>query len=139
MKKTAKRICLLLAVLSLLLAGCGRRKPQSGQPQQRIVTGISVTFQNGPLQSRRQYTSSVKMRAVLNYLRWIDPYGTPAEDPETVEGSEFRIVVQFSDATEKIYLQKADRFMQIDGAPWQNIRPENAMTLGKILGSMESD
>ena len=136
MKKSFFLIC-LLTVLSAFLWGCSRRDaPQNAGP---VVTRIAVTCQNGPVQTQRSYTSPVKMRAILNYLRWIDPYGVPQEDPEQVDGTLFRIVMIFSDGSEKVYLQKADRYMQIDGAPWKTVDPQKALTLSQILGQMKSD
>ena len=139
MKMTAKKLLTLFLIFAVVLVGCGRRDSETATQPHRIVTGVSVSFRNGPMEMHRQYTTSAKMRAILNYLRWIDPYGTPAEDPENVAGSEYHIVLHFSDDSQKVYRQKADRFMQVSGAPWKNINPENAMTLGKILGQMESD
>lgn len=136
MKKSFFLIC-LLTVLSAFLWGCSRRN--APQNPGHVVTRIGVTCQNGPVQTQRSYTSSVKMRAILNYLRWIDPYGVPQEDPEQVDGTLFRIVMVFSDGSEKVYLQKADRYMQIDGAPWKTVDPQKALTLSQILGQMKSD
>ena len=91
------------------------------------------------MESVRHYTSATKMRAILNYLRWIDPYGTPSEDPEIMEGSLFQIVMRFSDGSEKIYRQKADRYMQIGSSGWLRIDPQKALTLSQMLGQMTSD
>ena len=79
------------------------------------------------------------MRAILNYLRWIDPYGKPEEDPEKVSGSDFQIVVTYSDGCQKTYIQKADRFLLEDGYGWRRIDPARAVTLSQILGKMQSD
>ena len=133
MKKT---ICILILTL-FFLSGCRSEDP--AQSVSRVVTDITVTCDNGSIQTQRYYTSSVKMRAILNYLRWIDPYGIPAEDPERIGGSLFRIVMKFSDGSQKVYLQKADRYMQIDGKDWMTIDAEKALTLSKMLGEMESD
>ena len=135
MKKSTVKLVILL-IFSVLLTGC-RSTPQQGIS--RSVTGITITYKNGQIQTMRQYTTSTKMRAILNYLRWIDPYGKPEADPEKIEGSLFQIVLTFSDSSEKVYLQKADRYMQIDGKQWQTIDPERALTLSKMLGEMESD
>lgn len=137
MKKSVFGISVILSIL-LLLAGC-RSTPEPTEAACRIVTQISVTYDNGPIHLRREYSSTEKMRAILHYLRWIDPYGTPSEDPEMAQGSTFRIVVLCANGSEKIYLQKADRFMQIDGAPWQTIDPERAITLSQMVAEMESD
>ena len=137
MKKTIIIKILLPVLVCIFLWSCAEKKPAISPT--RTVTHITVTCQNGPLQTRLHYTSAVKMRAILNYLRWIDPYGVPHEDPEKIEGISFRIVITFSDGSEKIYLQKADRYMQTDGASWLTINPEKAVTLSQMLGEMKSD
>ena len=137
MKKSKYFFCLMLAVLSAALCCC--RSKEQPQPVNRAITDITVTYLNGSLQARLQYTAPEKIRAILNYLRWISPYGKPAEDPEQVEGHLFQIAVVFSDGSQKVYLQKADRYMQIDGAGWMTIDPEKALTLNKIVAEMKSD
>lgn len=137
MKRLRKMIAIFIW-LSLLFSGCsqGNAAPPA---QCRTVTGIHVTFNNGPLYLERQYSVSSKVRAILNYLRWLDPYGMPEEDPETVSGSCFEITLQYSDGCEKRYLQKADRFLLEEGKPWRRIDPARAQTLSQILGQMPSD
>ena len=134
MKKTIV-ICLLLG---LLCTGCGNRMPVTTLPTHRVVTGIDITFQNGPLYARRIYTSAEKMSAILHYLRFIDPYGTPQEIPEQVKGSEFHILLTYSDGSEKLYRQRADRYLMKDGN-WKCIDPKKAQELSRILSQMESD
>ena len=136
MKKLALVLCMGML---LMLCGCHSAEPTGTLPPGRVVVQIRVLYQNGQLQTYREYSSTEKMRAILNYLRWIDPYGTPKEDPETVEGSLFRIEMVFSDDSRKVYLQKADRYMLVEGHDWKYIDPKNAMTLGTMLGKMESD
>ena len=135
MKKTAG----IIMILALLLSGCGR-KPEPSEPQGfRVVTGIAVTFENGPIQARRIYTTSSKMRAILHYLRWIDPYGQPEVDPEAAEGSSILVELTYSDGGTKTYLQKADRYLLEEGQPWRKINPEHAVELSRLLGEMSSD
>ena len=131
-----KKLIAVFALFALLLTGCSRAQSPD---KCRIVTGIRVAFEDGPLHTQRQYTTSSKVRAILNYLRWLDPYGRPEEDPETVSGSSFRITLQYSDGCEKHYVQKADRFLLEDGKPWRRIDPTRAQTLSQILGKMASD
>ena len=131
-----KKAIAILLLLALFCSGCTRRETPA---QCRVVTGIHISFDNGPFHIERQYTLSSKVRAILNYLRWLDPYGLPEEDPETVTGSSFQITLQYSDGCEKQYLQKADRFLLEDGKPWRRIDPARAQTLSEILGKMESD
>lgn len=122
----------------MLLTGCSRQ-PSPQPTQSKIVTGITVSWEENGTDARRYYTTSEKMRAVLNYLRWIDPYGTPQEDPEAVSGCRYRIILSYSDGREKQYLQKANRYLWEEGKSWRRIDPENAATLGKILSEMQSD
>ena len=133
-----KKFIAILSLMAMLLSGCSR-KAEELPDQCRVVTGVQVTFDNGPLHAQRQYTTSSKVRAILNYLRWLDPYGLPEEDLETVTGSSFRIILQFSDGCEKQYVQKADRFLLEDGKAWRRIDPARAQTLSQILGKMASD
>ena len=105
----------------------------------RVVTQINITYENGAIRTQRHYEDAEKMTQVLNYLRLIDPYGRPAVDPEIVGGSQFYIELAYSDGTSKVYRQKADRYMQIDGGDWKTIDPARAEELSLILGQMESD
>ena len=76
---------------------------------------------------------------ILNYLRLIDPYGHPDEDPETSGGSSYHIILSYSDGCEKVYQQKSDRFLKEGSGPWKKIDPTEAEELGRLMGRMESD
>ena len=135
-----KKLALVLCIgMLLMLCGCHSAEPTGTLPPGRVVVQIRVLYQNGHLQTYREYSSTEKMRAILHYLRWIDPYGTPEEDPEAAEGSLYKIIVRCANGTEKVYLQKADRFMRIGGGQWLKINPNNALTLSKMIGEMDSD
>ena len=135
-----RNFILLFLGLTLLLGGCSKWTPSAAdEPLCHVVTGVSVTYQNGAVRLDRQYTDSEKMRAILNYLRIIHPYGRPEEDPEQVEGSQFSIVLSYSDGGQKTYLQKADKYMRIDDGQWQRIDPNRALQLGELVGQMASD
>ena len=126
--------------MALLLWGCSAHPSgESSDPQCRIVTKVTVTYEDSSTTAHMLYTNAQKMQSILNYLRLIDPYGTPQENPDYVEGSTFRIVLSYSDGCEKSYLQKADQFMKVDGGQWKRIDPERAAELGPLLGRMESD
>ncbi len=133
MKKA--RVLILICILCLL-PGCHKAQEPASF---RLVTGIDVSFENGPLHTQRHYTTSAKMRSILHYLRWIDPYGQPEENPEDTPGSSIRITLSYSDGTQKKYLQKADRYFLEDGKGWLRIDPEDAQILCQMLGKMESD
>lgn len=139
MRKISK-ICIMLALFLLLLSGCHRQSlPDASQPIYRAVTSVTVSYKNGPIRAQRRYTSDEKMKRVMNYLRMIDPYGMPEEDPEKAGGSDIHIVLSFSDGFQKTYRQIGDRFMMEDGGKWQKIDPKKAKELGEILGQTESD
>ena len=63
---------------------------------------------------------------------------TSQEKPEETPGSDFYIVLSYSDGSQKLYRQHADRYMQKDGV-WKCIDPKKALELSRILGKMESD
>ena len=139
MRKISK-ICIILALFLPLLSGRHRQPlPDASQPIYRAVTSVTITYKNGPIYAQRRYTSDEKMRKVMNYLRLIDPYGTPEEDPETAAGSDIHIILSYSDGFQKTYRQVGDRYMMEDGGKWQKIDPAKAEELGEILGQLESD
>ena len=130
---------LLLSLVVLSLAGCSRHAGGDPPAPLRVVTEIEITFEDGPLHCRRHYTQDEKMSQILAYLRQIDPYGTPQEDPLLTDGSLFQISLTYSDGSKKIYEQKGDRFLRQDGGPWENINPAKAEALGQLLGTLPSD
>lgn len=128
-----KKVLIGIAALWILLAGCQR--VQEPTPC-RVVTQITVTRSDG---SRRNYTDQDKMRTVLTYLRCLDPYGTAADPPPAAAGADYRIEVSYSDGNGTIYLQRADRYLQVKGQPWQNLDPEKAALLSDIFKTVPSD
>lgn len=129
---------ILLPVLLLLLVGCCRTLPRKEGPY-RVVTQIQVSYQNGPLAAQRRFFREEKIQTILCYLRIIDPYGNPKEDPEQTPGSDFYITVLYSNGTKQVYHQHSDRYMRIDGGPWKRIDPQKAIDLSRLLGMMPSD
>jgi hypothetical protein len=123
-----------------MLAGCGCQEA-TGQNSTalRVVTQISVYYQEGPLFAQRHYRSEDKMRQVLNYLRTVNAYGAPDEDPEKASGSEFQIYLYYSDGSRKQYLQRSNRFLRVEGGTWKKIDPKKAAELSRILSTTESD
>ena len=134
------KIGMIILTVCVLCNGCfALVHPEAEDDGCRAVTGIRITFDNGPFHVEREYATTEKMKLILNYLRGIDPFGTPDEDPETAAGSNFRIVLSYSDGCEKSYLQKSDRFLQVEGQKWERIDPQKARELSSILGRTESD
>lgn len=130
---------ILLCAITLSLCGCSFHPVKPDGHGIRVITAITVTYENGPLQTQRHYTSDAKMQPILNYLRRIDPYGEPDVDPETTEGSDFHIELNYSDGSRQLYRQKADRFMLDADGVWKRIDPGKASKLSEILGKLESD
>lgn len=128
---------LLLGLLLFLCAGCTSKK--AAQDSYRVVTQIDVHYYKDPFIAEGTFTAPEKMQKILYYLRKISPYGTPKDDPEQVQGSNFYITLSYSDQTKKTYHQRDDRFMRIDGGPWKRIDPKQAVMLTQILGTMNSD
>ena len=142
MKNKSKFTAFIMALLlffMLPLGGCSRHSSGDSNTPLRVVTKIDISYHNGPLHCRRHYHDSNKMTQVLNYLRLIDPYGPPAEDPDTAQGSLFHIQLTYSDGSTKIYQQKSDRYMRINNEPWKSINPAKAEALSLLLGQLESD
>ena len=131
-------LCALLAIFSLI-SGCCRILHNEKSAPYRVVTQIHVTYENGALETQRQISQEAKMRPILDYLRYLDPYGRPQEDPELVSGNDCCITLHYSDGSQRIYRQRADRYMRIDDGPWTRIDQAKAMELKMLLWVIPSD
>ena len=129
---------ILLFFLVLMSTGCTSHESVPTE-EYRVVTQIDVVYHNAPIVSEGSFQDPEKMQKILYYLRKISPYGTPANDPGQVQGSDFYITLRYSDNTQKTYQQRDDRFMRVDGGPWKRIDPKRAVMLSRILGTLDSD
>ena len=128
-----------MPLLLLIVAGCCR-VPASGDPAPyRVITQVQMRYENGAMQTQKQFFAEKSIRHILDYLRYIDPYGLPREDPEQVTGRDYHIILIYSDGSEHVYHQHADRFMRIDGGPWKRIDPQRALILSGLYGMMPSE
>ena len=134
-----KRIFVLFLPLLFLLTGCCRIFHSPDTVPYRVVTQVQIRYQNGKVQSQRQFFREENIRNILAYLRYIDPYGTPKEDPEQADGRIFDIYVIYSDGSQCLYEQRADQYMRINGGPWKKIDPQKALALSGLWGMMSSD
>ena len=132
-------VILLACLLSCSASGCTRNPGDSNHAGLRVVTAVTVIYENGPINTQRHYTTDGKIQQILDYLRLIVPYGKPEEDPETADGSNYHIVLSYSDGQQKAYRQKGDRYLQGTDGSWQKIDPSQAEELGRIIGQLESD
>lgn len=125
--------------LFFLLAGCCPVSPEQEGAAYRVVTQVEVTYENGSVQKQQTFFRESSIQHILGYLRYIDPYGIPREDPETVSGRDYYIRVIYSDGSYRLYHQRADRYLRIDGGKWKRIDPEKALYLSGLLGMMPSE
>lgn len=132
-----KFAALFIAFMIFLCVGCASQR--SDQGSYRVVTKIDVHYYKKPLVSEGSFSDPEKMQKILYYLRKISPYGTPTENPEQVQGSDFYITLFYSDHTTKTFQQRDNRFMRINGGPWKRIDPKRALMLSQILGTLDSD
>lgn len=126
-----RRLFLYFLLTCFLCSGC--RFQPSHNPLNRVVTKISIIYQNGGFTSQRDYTDDENTRQILNYLRLINPYGKPEENPETVSGHEYRILLFHEDTVTTEYRQKDDRFFMNPDGKWLNINPNQGQKLGWLL------
>ena len=135
-----KNFCICSMPLFLLfLSGCCHILWEKDAATYRIVTQVNVTYRNGALETQRQFFEEANIRQILGYLRIADPYGKPREDPEQAQGRHFDITLVYSDGSQRLYQQRADRYMRIDGGPWKEIDPQRALILSGLLGMMSGD
>lgn len=134
-----KSICLAWLFLSLLLVSCCPflcRKPIHGY---RVITQVQIEYRNQTRRDFWQFYNENSIQVILGYLRHIDPYGRPHEDPDTVAGRTYSIRVIYSDGTQHLYEQHADRYMRMDGGQWKRIEHQTALYLSGLLGMMSSE
>ena len=128
---------IIILLLSLcLLTGC---TPKSSQASFPLITKITVHYENQSIRGALHYTEDHKMQKILSYLRLLKPYGQPAENPDTVQGTLFQIILTHSGGDTTVYQQKADRYLKSGEDPWLCISPQKALELSLLLGYLEED
>ena len=132
-----KKLC--ICILPLMLAGCCRILWEKDPAPYRIVTQVRIVYQNEALQTQRDFCREESIRHILDYLRYVDPYGIPREDPEQVQGRIYYITVIYSDGSERLYEQRADQYMRVDGGKWKRIDPQRALYLSGLFSMMPGD
>ena len=131
-------IFLCLAIL-FSLGGCCRESQGQRASAYRIITEIQAVYQNDGIEVRRQFFAPEKLQAVVDYLRRIDPYGVPYENPEQVGGRNYILTLHYSDGSVRRYHQRADRYLRQDDGPWKRIDPQQALELSGLFGMMGND
>ncbi|MBE6958262.1 MAG: hypothetical protein E7447_03825 [Ruminococcaceae bacterium] len=134
----ALRIIFLIFLLETLLTGCCPLDNPDSVPY-RVVTQVDVVYENGAMQLHRQYFQEENIRPILDYLRFVDPYGTPRENPEQLNDRKYEITLTYSDGSQFRYQQRADRFLRIGDGPWKCIDPRRALYLSGIVGMIPGE
>ena len=133
--KTGWKIVVVIAMLAAMI-GCSARKHA---PLVAVVEKIQVAGNHQGEAIDLTYTQSVKMTAVLNYLRWLRPQYKADCDPEMIPGDEYTITVTLSDGTQEVYRQKTNGYLRKDAGRWENIDPEKGKMLYEIISQMTGD
>lgn len=128
-----------MTLLLLFLTGCCRTPSDGSSAPYRVVTEVQVLYENGTMQTQKQFFAEKSIRHIIEYLRYIDPYGLPHEDPEQVVGRDYHITLIYSDGSRHNYHQRADRFLRVDGGPWKRIDPQKALILSGLYGMMPGE
>ena len=134
-----KKLLIGILPLFLILTGCCRILRHNDRATYRVVTQVHIVYRNDALESSRDLYQEDAIRHILDYLRYIDPYGIPKEDPELEEGRIFHITLIYSNGAKRLYEQRADQYLRIDGGDWQRIDPSKALYLSGLLAMMASD
>lgn len=134
-----KKICICILPLAMLLSGCCGILGQKNSAPYRIVHCVRIVYRHESLESSREFYREENIRQILDYLRYIDPYGIPREDPETVFGRIFLITLIYTDGSERVYEQRADQYLRVDSGQWKRIDPQKALYLSGLLSMMTGD
>ena len=134
-----RSLFLLLSIICILSAGCTGPVRAAKPSKCRVVTEITVEVKNAPKPGLRRYSDPKKMTKALNYLRHLDPWDAPAADPEASDAPVYRITLQLSDGSEKIYEQIGLSYFKEPGSPWKEIPPEDGIRLPLLLAAVQSD
>lgn len=135
MGKSVKYLMLPVLLLLCLPGAMARRQG----PSLPVVDRVEVDCRQGAVHQLRRYTSGDKMSWVLNFMRLQENLGKPEEDPEAAPGDVYIVTVHLSDGRERIYRQRADRYLQKDGKPWQKIDPAWGGNFYYLLQTLPAD
>jgi len=125
--------CAALLLPLLVLVGCCRIHGQGKFVPYRVITEIHVRYENGALQASRLFSHPDELQPIIHYLRTLDPYGTPRENLERVQGSNFYITLHYSDGSQCLFHQRSDRYIRKNDGPWKRIDFRKAQHLSTLL------
>ncbi len=131
-----KRCIGIMTLLFLLLTLSGFSSAQERTYIPRLVTRVDITVCRNLELITQSYSKDEDISVILNYLRQLDPYSLAAIEPSSFRADSYRITLQFSDGTQKVYHQIYDQNLQTDGGRWKKIDPEQGSKLHELLESM---
>ena len=126
-----------ILLITTFFTGCQRVDPNA-PTRPRLVVEVRAQYEGENIHLERCYIDDEKVRAVLDYIRSLDPYGTVAEN-SIVADEQAWIELIFSDGTTKCYHQYGAEYLRCGDGDWQNITKERGTELPVLLGMMESD
>lgn len=135
-------ISVLLLTIPCLMWGC---RKENGTPEKepapdvRLVESIDVTVDPADGELDRHYSTQEKLDKVLSYLRGLELSADVEGDPETSEGTQYRITVHYVGGGSRTYIQIANLYFQEEGQAWEQLPGSDSKTMEKLLESMESD
>ena len=133
-----KKLCLIFLMFSLfMITGCGSKN--TNKNSSTLVTKIDIVYSQHDTTDTRIYTNPEKMEVILLYLRLLRPTGTPQADPEQFQDDVFKITLHFADGHERIYRQRANRFLSAGEKAWYTVNPDHAQVLRSIFQDMPAD
>ncbi len=136
----SSRIIFVFWLLLSILSGCNYHDTSENMGSSpRVVTQVDVVCQQEDTVLQRSYTHPEKMKTILMYLRLLEPLGKADTDPERIIGDAYEIRLHFSNGQQRIYRQRANRYVSKDSQPWYRVNPDHAGVLYSILQDMPSD
>ena len=137
MKKVVN-LFFLFCFVWIIMSGCENSYAKNASTH-RVVTQVDITCQHKDLLIKRHYTDSKKMESVLIYLRLLTPLTEPITDADKINADIYEITVRLSDGAQRIYRQKAHRYISKDFRAWKNVDPAHAAQLYALMRYYPSD
>jgi hypothetical protein len=129
-----KWLCVVL--VAALLAGCSTKSHPSGS---RVVSQITVSYQENGIKIVKNYTSQYKMRQILNQFRLLGQMYSPVIDPDTMTTQVFQVELFFSDGSQRMYQTRNDCYIRTDDGPWQQTDTARLLRLNELLLELPAD
>lgn len=104
-----------------------------------VVTLVEISASQDDRVIHYRYSQEEKMRAVLFYLRSLQPGRQAPIEADTFRTDAYKICLTMSDGRQRVYHQLYDEYLQKDNGPWQRIDSARASSLPQLLKLIPSD